>query len=47
MAVRTDIQYVQFYVDGSTAHPRYALLRDQFGYHEWDFNYIWNDPLYY
>lgn len=28
-------------------HPRYELLRQQFGYEEWDFNYIWNDPLYY
>ena len=28
-------------------HPRYALLRQQFGYKEWDFAYIWNDPLYY
>ena len=34
------------YVDG-VIHPRYELLREQFGYHEWDFNYIWNDPLYY
>lgn len=28
-------------------HPRYELLRQQFGYEEWDFAYIWNDPLYY
>lgn len=28
-------------------HPRYDLLRQQFGYEEWDFAYIWNDPLYY
>lgn len=24
---------------------RYALLRDQFGYHEEDFSYYWNDRL--
>ncbi len=35
------------YIGEWEEHPRYALLRDQFGYHEWDFNYIWNDPLYY
>ena len=26
---------------------RYALLREQFGYEEWDYAYYWNDPLYY
>ena len=26
--------------------PRYALLREQFGYTEGDFAFTWNDPLY-
>ena len=26
--------------------PRYALLREQFGYSEDDFAFNWNDPLY-
>ena len=36
----------RYYNDGSI-QPRYALLREQFGYREEDFNYVWNDPLYY
>ena len=36
----------RYYSDGSI-QPRYNLLREQFGYREEDFNYVWNDPLYY
>lgn len=28
-------------------HPRYDLLREQFGYEMWDFALVCNDPLYY
>ena len=31
----------------SRLESRYELLRQQFGYEEWDFAFIWNDPLYY
>lgn len=27
-------------------HPRYRLLREQFGYTDEDFSFSWNDPLY-
>ncbi len=27
-------------------HPRYVLLREQFGYEDEDFSFSWNDPLY-
>lgn len=27
-------------------HPRYELLREQFGYESGDFSFYWNDPLY-
>ena len=27
-------------------HPRYELLREQFGYGDGDFSFYWNDPLY-
>lgn len=27
-------------------HPRYVLLREQFGYEDKDFSFSWNDPLY-
>ena len=32
--------------DSAEYVPRYALLREQFGYEEWDFSFQWNDPLY-
>lgn len=28
-------------------HPRYELLRKQFGYTDDDYSFFWNDPLYY
>lgn len=28
-------------------HPRYELLREQFGYDEMAYSFYWNDPLYY
>lgn len=27
-------------------HPRYTLLQKQFGYHDGDYAFYWNDPLY-
>ena len=27
-------------------HPRYELLREQFGYTDADYAFYWNDPLY-
>ena len=27
-------------------HPRYALLREQFGYTAEDYNFVWNDKVY-